>query len=142
MNRSVIVALIVISTAMGFTMWAFSSSMTPYVDIHQAEKLTGQVQIRGKIMHSTAHWSDRKHALVFMLKDKNNDLVEVDYHGAKPEAFDTAPETAAQGVLTKASDGKLILNSDSMVVKCPSKYSDKKGLKNDTSANSAEENRI
>ena len=67
-------------------------------------------------------------ALCFWIEDKNHERIEVQFHGAKPEAFDTAPETAATGIIRKnASDPtRDVLVSDSMVVKCPSKYDDHK----------------
>ncbi len=134
MNKAVLIGLLAVSVAMGFTLWAFSSSMTPYVDIHQAEQMGERVQVRGKILHNTVRWSDRQHALIFMLQDKNNDQIEVVYHGAKPESFDTAPETAASGIVERGSSGTPIFVSDSMVVKCPSKYDDEKGLRHNIHA--------
>lgn len=124
MNKAVLIGLLIVSGAMGFTLWAFSSSMTPYVDIHQAEQMGTRVQVRGKILHNTAHWSFSKHTLNFMLQDSHKDEIEVVYHGPKPESFDTAPETAATGIVQKQPDGTLVLESSSMVVKCPSKYDD------------------
>ena len=120
MKTAYIIAALVISIALGFTMWAFSSAMTPYVTITQARKIGTAVQVRGKIIRDATHvpqYDINEKALRFWIEDANKDRIEVIYKGAKPEAFDTAPETAARGVIRDAK-----LYSDSLVVKCPSKY--------------------
>ena len=130
MNKSYIIAFLVISVALGFTIWAFSGSMTPYVDIKQARKSENAVQIRGLILRDAEHpvrYDTRLQALRFWIKDQNQEEIEIVYHGAKPDAFDTAPGTAAHGYIRKEGD-KQIFASDSLVIQCPSKYSDQKSV--------------
>lgn len=119
-----IIAGLIISIAIGFTLWAFTSSMTPYVDIATALRSTGPVQVRGKILHQTVRWDPQMKALTFILQDPHNQTIEVVYKGAKPESFDTAPETAVTGTVQHLSNGQTVFVSTSMVVKCPSKYDD------------------
>ncbi len=128
MKIATIVTLLVISIAMGFTLWAFSSSMTPYVNIQTALKSAGDVQVRGKILHNTVQWNSQLKALTFTLLDPHNQSIEVVYKGPKPESFDTAPETAVTGSIQNLN-GKRVFVSTSMVVKCPSKYDDSKKIK-------------
>ena len=130
MNKAYIVALLIISVAMGFTMWAFSNSVTPYVNISAALKSDHAVQVRGKILHKSPdapkpYYDNNLKALRFWIEDDKKERIEVVYRGAKPDAFDTAPETAATGSCHKQKDGTTIFDSDSLVVKCPSKYDDK-----------------
>lgn len=126
MKKAYIVALLVIVVAAGFTMWAFSSAMTPYVDIKTARQTGGNVQVRGKILHETAYYDTKANVLRFQIEDKNKDRIEVVYHGGKPDAFDTAPETAASGSIGRDADGHEVFESSSMTIKCPSKYDDGK----------------
>lgn len=126
MNKASIFALFVISIAAGFTLWGFSKSMTPYVTIKQARETSSMVQVRGKIFHETTRFDAQSKALRFEIEDENKERIEVVYQGAKPEAFDTAPETAATGIISKDSAGKEILLSKSLLVKCDSKYEGKK----------------
>ncbi len=125
MNKAYIIGLLVISVAMGFTLWSFKDTMTPYTDIAGARKFDSAVQVRGTILHDTARFDDRLHALCFEIQDDKGAKIEVVFHGAKPEAFDTAKETAAHGMIGKDATGQEVFNSDSLVVKCPSKYDDK-----------------
>lgn len=119
-----IIAALIISIAIGFTLWAFTSSMTPYVDIATAMRSTSPVQVRGKILHQTVQWNAQLKALTFLLQDPHNQTIEVVYKGPKPESFDTAPETAVTGTVQTMPDGQRVFVSTSMVVKCPSKYDD------------------
>lgn len=125
MKKAYIFAFFVISLALGFTLYAFSASMTPYVDIRSARQSTSPVQVKGTILHDTVTYDKTLGALRFQIEDKNKERIEVVYLGAKPDAFDTAPETAATGMIQKdKADGHDIFVSRSMVVKCPSKYDD------------------
>ena len=126
MNKAYIIGLLVISVAMGFTLWSFKDTMTPYTDIAGARKRDSTVQVRGTILHDTAHYDDQIHALRFAIQDDKGAKIEVIYHGAKPEAFDTAKETAAHGRIGREATGKEVFLSDALVVKCPSKYDDNK----------------
>ena len=131
MNKAYIIAFLVISVALGFTMWAFSASMSPYVDIKDARKSQNAVQIRGLILRDITHpvrYDTNAKALRFWIKDEKQDEIEVMYHGAKPDGFDAAPGTAAHGYIRKEADGTEVFASDSLIIKCPSKYSDQKSV--------------
>ena len=129
MNKAYIFAFFVISLALGFSLYAFSSSMTPYVDIRTARQSNTPVQVKGVILHDTVRYDSERGALRFQIQDTNKDRIEIVYLGAKPDAFDTAPETAATGNIEKDKDGREVFISKSMVVKCPSKYDDKEKMK-------------
>lgn len=124
MKKTTILALLVIGLAMCFTMWAFSSALTPYVDIRTARKSDTPVQVKGKILHDTTVYDGKTGTLQFDIEDANKDHLHIVYKGAKPDSFDTAPETAADGVVEKDVTGKEVFVSTKMVVKCPSKYDD------------------
>ncbi len=137
MNKAYIFAFLVISMALGFTLYAFSASMTPYVDIHTARAAATPVQVKGKILHDTVRYDGGIGALRFQIEDKNKERIEIVYMGGKPDSFDTAPETAATGMVQKdKADGHEIFVSRSMVIKCPSKYDDQEKLKKPSTAGS------
>ena len=130
MNKGYIIAVAVIGLALGFTMWSFSAGLTPYVDVKTARKTATPVQIRGLILRDATHpivRDAKRNALRFWIKDPNKEEIEVIYYGAKPDAFDTAPGTAAHGYVRR-EDGHEVFVSDSLVVQCPSKYNDSKSV--------------
>ncbi len=126
MNKAYLIGILVITVAMGFTLWSFKDTMTPYTDVAGARKSDSQVQVRGKILHETSHYDDQIHALRFTIQDDRGEKIEVVYHGPKPDSFDTAKETAAHGSVRRDASGKEVFLSDSLIVKCPSKYDDNK----------------
>lgn len=126
MNKAYIIGLLVISVAMGFTLWSFKDTMTPYTDIAGARKLGSTVQVRGAILHETARYDNETHAMRFTIRDDKGEKIDVVYRGPKPDSFDTAPETAAHGMMGKDATGQEVFNSDALIVKCPTKYDDNK----------------
>ena len=124
MNKTYLAGIAVVGLAIGFTMWAFSGSMTPYVNIKQARTLDQTVQVRGKIIRDNEHkpfYDTKANALRFWIEDNDKEKIEVVYQGAKPEAFDSAPETAAHGSIRNG-----VFYSDHLIVKCPTKYDSEK----------------
>ena len=129
MKKAYLVGLLIISLALGFTLWAFSNSLSPFVDIKTARSATGPVQVRGLIVKDgdhAAYYDSKSRAFRFWIVDKNKELCEVVYHGAKPDAFDAAPGLSASGVMARDAEGNEFFNSDSLSVQCPSKYNDHK----------------
>ena len=127
MKQVYLIGILIISLALGFTLWAFSSAMTPYVTIAVARQSDTPVQVRGTILRNpehTPHYDKEHNALRFWIEDPKGERIEVIYKGGKPEAFDEATETAAHGMV---KDG--IFFSDKLVVKCPSKYDEEKAKK-------------
>jgi cytochrome c-type biogenesis protein CcmE len=127
MKQAYIVGFLVIGLALGFTLWAFSSNMTPYVTVAAAKKSDVPVQIRGKILRDAKHtpYYDKEHnALRFWIEDPKGEQIEVVYKGGKPEAFDEAVGTAAHGMVKNG-----IFFSDKLIIQCPSKYDEGNNIK-------------
>jgi len=125
-KKTYLIGLLVVSLALGFTLWAFSSAMSPFVDVKTARKATGTVQLRGFIVKDGEHppyYDSKTRAFRFYLVDKNKDLCEVVYHGSKPDAFDAAKGLSASGSMARdGATGAEYFNSDSLSIQCPSKY--------------------
>ena len=137
-NKTYAVAFVVIAVAVGFTFWAFSSSLTQYVDIKTARQTNTPVQLRGFIVRDMTHktsYDSTAHALKFWMKDKNAETMEVVYYGAKPDAFDNAPGTAALGSIHRDMDGIERFHASNLVIQCPSKYNDEKNVYTKTASN-------
>ncbi len=122
MKPAYIFAFFVISLALGFAAFAFMGAVPQYLSIKDARASTTPVQVKGKILHDTVNYDRAIGALRFQIEDDNKERIEVVYKGAKPDAFDTAPETAATGMVRRNADGREYLDTNSMIVKCPSKY--------------------
>ncbi len=125
LKKAYVFGLLVISLALGFSLWAFTNSLSPFVDIKTARAADGPVQVRGLIVKDAEHaayYDPASKAFRFWIVDKNKDICQVVYHGAKPDAFDAAPGLSASGVMARDASGHEFFNSDSLSVQCPSKY--------------------
>lgn len=130
-SKASIITLIVISAALGITMWSFSSGMSVYVDVKTARTSKGSVQIRGIILRDEAHpikSTPEKRTLSFWIEDVNKEKIEVVYYGGKPDAFDSATGTAAHGYVRRDANGREFIAADKLIVQCPSRYDDKTNI--------------
>ena len=103
----------------GFIIWAgvsFQKTITPYVTIEKAKKMSGDVQVKGtRVDNGTLDIA--KTVVVFTLADEAGEKIEVIYDGTKPGNFEQATEIVCVGTY---SDGKFLAKK--LLVKCPSKY--------------------
>lgn len=119
-----IVALVVLVLSMAVTLISFSGAITQHVTIAQAKARVGEtVQVPGKIIHETAGFDASVGGLRFDVTDLKNpaERMTIIYKQPKPENFNTAVSVEAVGEYSKG-----VFHASTLLVKCPSKYSDKK----------------
>jgi cytochrome c-type biogenesis protein CcmE len=119
-----VVALIVASLLGTFAVYtAFADSSIPVLMVAQAQAYEGQhVRLEGKVTHSTGDAADPS-GLRFTVKDyKGSETLPVVYTGAVPDAYKIGRDVVIDGTL---KDGIFTAVPDTLVTKCPSKYSDK-----------------
>ena len=127
MKKAYIIAFLVISVAMGFTLWRFKDTMTPYTDIAGARKSELTVQVRGKILHDTARTTITKSTRCASHPGRQRrDRSRWSIMAPKPDCLRYAPRDrgARHGRQRRDRAGSLHLGR--LVVKCPSKYDDNK----------------
>lgn len=103
------------SAALGLS--AFQKSLTPYVSFREAKAAGTSVQVSGEVLRSQVAFDAMKGTLSFPLKDHDGDVMNVVYHGGKPNNFDQAEQVVAIG---RCENG--VFHADSLLTKCPSKY--------------------
>jgi cytochrome c-type biogenesis protein CcmE len=115
MNRQRIVCLMLILAFLGYSLWTYKSSLTPYVTFAQAKSTAGTVQVKGVLADQRV--AEEKGTLGFTLRDEAGEVVPVVYKGSKPEGFEQATSVVAIG---KYRSGQFV--AEKLLVKCPSKY--------------------
>lgn len=119
-----VVALVVASLLGTFAVYtAFADSSIPVLMVAQAQAYEGQkVRLEGKVTHSTGDAAAAS-GLRFTVKDyKGSETLPVVYSGAVPDAYKVGRDIVIDGTL---KDGVFTAVPDTLVTKCPSKYSDK-----------------
>ncbi len=119
-----VIALVVASLLGTFAVYtAFADSSIPVLMVSQAQAYTGKkVRLEGKVTQSSGDAANAS-GLHFTVKDyKGSETLPVVYTGAVPDAYKVGRDVVIDGTL---KDGVFTAVPDSLVTKCPSKYSDK-----------------
>ena len=122
MNRKILLGVLVLAFV-GYASWSFVDSVTPYVGVAEAQKVTSNVQVKGLLDKNAEAPHMEGEYFVFTIQDEDTgESMLVRYHGMKPDQFDEAHHVVAIG---KFHDGAF--QSDKLLIKCPSKYEQQKG---------------
>lgn len=138
MKPAYIVAFVILVVSAGMTLFAFSGSIAEHVTIDQVVRRPGvQLQVPGAILKDTVTFANgalRFEMVPVELLPKNDaarlvsamvpngvERLTVEYAQPKPENFDNARQVEAIGTYR---DG--VFHATTLLVKCPSKYRDKK----------------
>jgi cytochrome c-type biogenesis protein CcmE len=119
-----VVALVVASLLGTFAVYtAFADSSIPVLMVAQAQAYDGEkVRLEGKVTKSSGDASDPG-GMRFTVKDyKGSQTVDVVYTGAVPDAYKIGRDIVIDGTL---QNGVFKAVPDTLVTKCPSKYTDK-----------------
>ena len=121
-----VVALVVASILGTFAVYtAFADSSIPVLMVSQAQAATYDgktVRLEGKVMSSTGDAATPE-GLRFTVRDyKGSETLKVVYRGSVPDAYRVGRDVVVDGRL---QNGVLQATPDSLVTKCPSKYTDK-----------------
>lgn len=122
MNRKILLGVLLLAFV-GYASWSFVDSVTPYVGVAEAQKVTSNVQVKGLLDKNAEAPHMEGEYFVFTIQDEDTgESMLVRYHGMKPDQFDEAHHVVAIG---KFHDGAF--QSDKLLIKCPSKYEQQKG---------------
>lgn len=119
-----VVALVVASLLGTFAVYtAFADSSIPVLMVAQAQAYEGKkVRLEGKVLQSSGDASDPS-GMRFTVKDyKSSETLQVVYTGSVPDAYKVGRDVVIDGTL---KNGVFTAVPDTLVTKCPSKYTDK-----------------
>ena len=116
MKRSyLLIGLIVAFIA--YAGFAFSDSVTPYVNIADAKASGDTVQVKGVLAPNAPAPVQDGADFVFTIEDEEGGEMLVRYHGTEPDQFKDAFHIVAVGRYREKA-----FEADKLLVKCPSKY--------------------
>ena len=116
-RRKLLIGGMVIAVFLVFGMVSFQKTLTPYVSFAEARAAGRTVQVKGYPDHRNARFDPERKAFTFSMKDEEGELMNVVYRGPKPGNFEQAESVVAIGRFHEDA-----LQSDQILVKCPSKY--------------------
>jgi cytochrome c-type biogenesis protein CcmE len=116
-QKKLIIGGMVIAVFLGFGMMSFKKSLTPYVSFAEARSAGRMVQVKGYPDHEHARFDPDRKAFFFTMKDEAGENLNVVFKGPKPGNFEQAQSVVAIGRYHGDA-----LQSEQILVKCPSKY--------------------
>jgi cytochrome c-type biogenesis protein CcmE len=78
------------------------------------------------------HYDRAQNVFTFYMRDESGTVQKVRYNNPKPANFEEAEQVVVEG---RAQDGAFVANN--ILVKCPSKYNETKGLQKQAAAPSS-----
>ncbi len=120
-----VVALVVASLLGTFAVYtAFAGPTMPIVPVARAAEHVDTIKLTGKVLRQEGDAASAD-GLRFTLEDDavKGKTVDVVYFGAVPDAFREGRHVLVDGKLV---DGRFVAERDTLVTKCPSKYTDGK----------------
>jgi len=117
-----VVTAIIAGLAMAGVVGAFMSNASPYVTIAQAKTTGGDnLHLAGVLQKETFRQDITNGHITFDLKDAEGKTIQVEHVGIRPASLLDADKVVAIGCV---KDGRFV--SHDLLVKCPSKYDEKK----------------
>lgn len=117
-----VVTAVVAALAMTGVVGAFMSNASPYVTIAEAKVKGGDnLHLAGVMEKETFHQDISTGHLTFDLKDSSGSTILVEHVGTRPSSLMEADKIVAVGSI---HNGRFL--SHDLLVKCPSKYDEKK----------------
>jgi len=118
MKPKVIVGMLVVAVGIVLGAVNFLDANVEYGNFQTAREMGKKLQVNGEWMREMQTSFDAdKVVFTFYMKDENDEVVRVVYHGARPNNFEMASSIVAKGKF----DGNEFHASD-ILTKCPSKY--------------------
>jgi cytochrome c-type biogenesis protein CcmE len=120
-----ILGLIAMAGFAGLLFFNFGSQVSGYMDFQKAAQSGSQAHVVGTWVEDRPTRYDRSaNVFTFYMRDQTGTVRKVRYPNPKPANFEQAEQVVVEGKM----DGEAFAASH-ILVKCPSKYNDAKGLK-------------
>ena len=121
LQKKHVIAVVLLALSVGLAYDSVSNYVNPYVSITDvvanAEQYHGKsMQVIGEFIPESLERSDDG-SMSFMITDGESEI-EVHYAGAPPQNLEQGSEVVVLGSLSEAG----VLETSSLLVKCPSKY--------------------
>ncbi|WP_103026873.1 cytochrome c maturation protein CcmE [Salinibacter altiplanensis] len=102
----------------------FGSQVGGYMNFHQAARTGATAHVVGTWAEDRPTSYDRvQNVFTFHMEDEDGTVRKVRYNNPKPANFEEAEQVVVEG---RNQDGMFV--AENILVKCPSKYNDAKGL--------------
>lgn len=128
-----ITGLVAMAGFAGLLLFNFGSQVGGYMDFEQATQTGSRAHVVGTWVEDRPTRYDRSaNVFSFYMKDESGTVQRVRYQNPKPANFEQAEQVVVEGRM----EGNAFV-ADDILVKCPSKYNEQKGLKQKASTSAS-----
>jgi cytochrome c-type biogenesis protein CcmE len=133
MKLKSIIGLIAMAGFAGLLLFNFGSQVGGYMNFEQAAQTGSQAHVVGTWVEDRPTRYDRSaNVFTFYMRDKAGTVRRVRYPNPKPANFEQAEEVVVEGRMEEGA-----FAAHHILVKCPSKYNEAKGLKKQARSSSS-----
>lgn len=124
MKPKTIIGLVVMAGFAGLLLMSFGDQVSGYMNFAQAEESGAKAHVVGTwAKQQPVHYDRADNVFTFHMQDEAGQIRKVRYANPKPSNFEEAEQLVVEGY---ARDDVFV--AEHILVKCPSKYNDAKGL--------------
>jgi cytochrome c-type biogenesis protein CcmE len=132
MKLKTIVGLVAMAGFAGLLLMNFGNQVGGYMNFQEATASGTKAHVVGTWAEDQPmHYDRAQNVFIFHMRDENGNVRRVRYNNPKPSNFEQADQLVVEGY---AQNNTFV--ADHILVKCPSKYNDTKGLQNAQAARS------
>ena len=119
-----ILGLIAMAGFAGLLLFNFGSQVGGYMNFEQADRTGSEAHVVGTwVEDRPTRYNRAENVFTFYMRDESGTVQKVRYPNPKPANFEQAEEVVVEGSM----DGEAFA-AQHILVKCPSKYNEQKGL--------------
>jgi len=128
MKTKTIVGLVAMIGFAGLLLFNFGSQVGGYMNFEQASESGARAHVVGTWVEDRPTRYDRtENVFTFYMRDESGTVRKVRYKNPKPANFEEAEQVVVEGTASRQT-----FEAESILVKCPSKYNETKGLQQQT----------
>ncbi len=129
MKPKTIVGLVLMAGFASLLFLSFGEQVGGYMNFAEAEAAGAKVHVVGNWVRSEPLRYDRAaNVFTFAMEDEAGHVRTVRYANPKPANFEDAEQLVVEGRMKALSGGAPAFEADHILVKCPSKYNDARGI--------------
>lgn len=128
-----ILGLVAMAGFAGLLLFNFGSQVGGYMNFDQAAQTGSKAHVVGTWVEDRPTRYDREaNVFSFYMRDQDGTVHKVQYDSPKPANFEQAEEVVVEGRMNGEA-----FAADNILVKCPSKYNEQQGLKQEARRSSS-----
>jgi cytochrome c-type biogenesis protein CcmE len=128
-----IFGLVAMAGFAGLLLFNFGSQVGGYMNFEQADRTGSEAHVVGTWVEDRPTQYDRaENVFTFYMRDESGAVHKVRYPNPKPANFEQAEQVVVEGSMSGDA-----FAADNILVKCPSKYNEQKGLQKQAGKSSA-----